>query len=483
MSDTFRASVSTTPTAALAATPTAALAATPMPALACTPTPALAATPTSALAAALGDPLVPPPARAVRDSRPKAGPARLPMRQLQPRIAGGTTPTAAVSEGAQTARTSLSVTPPSAAPTARASTSDSGPATYDIGSPTHETLARSPTFDRAFGRASETGAETVPEAPGDRALQTFDIGSSALIDEAQSIAELLALEPPIERLGTYMVWMIRRLALNDPSLKRLDLTGCGFPQTSAGEPAMARRLARALSANSHCEELLLSNANLRGTEECRELARSLARNRRLLILNLESNVLEPADLCCILQAAGRNKTLRELRLCNQFAKQEPDRDVFLAADEALKSNTSLCKLGLHVTDRHYLDKINKAIVSNFDQKRTRRVQAEAAAWMAAREKERRLASGEAEPQHAPIHHMLDDGEDSMNRSSLDDEESPSRQRLTGFFDDTSDVALGSPRPAENNKAVLDVAGAIMAIIEPRSRSASRRSVHSTRGGS
>lgn len=305
-------------------------------------------------------------------------------------------------------------------------------------------------------------------------MRTFDVESAALIDGARSLAELLSFKPPTERLGTYMVWMIRRLALNDPSLKRCVLTGCGFPPPSAGEPAMARRLARALAVNTHCEELLLSNANLRGSDEARELASALARNRRLLVLNLESNALEPVDQCRILAAVGKNQTLRELRLCNQFARQAPDRQVFQAAEEALRSNSSLCALGLDVTDRHYLEKINRAIVLNFDQKRERRVQAEAAAWLAAKEKERRLASGEAEQRATPSHHNLDDGEDSMHRSSLDDGESI--PALAGFFDETAEAPLCSPRPGEDSDAFLQVAASIRAVLEPSTRrsSASRR---------
>jgi len=402
------------------------------------------------------------------------------MRQLQPRMGGGTTP--AVSEGYQPAIAKRASAP--------ACMPDLGPAMFDIGSPTHDTPARSPTYDRVPGRSSHSGAEAMPEAPGEMALRTFDVESVALIDGARNLAELLSLEPPIERLGTYMVWMIRRLALDDPLLKRVVLTGYGFPPPSAGEPAMANRLARALTANTHCEELLLSNANLRGADECRELANALASNRSLLVLNLESNALEPPDQRRILTAVGKNQTLRELRLCNQFARQAPERQVFQAAEEALRSNRSLCALGLDVTDRHYLEKINRAIVLNFDKKRERRVQAEAAAWLAAKEKTRRLAAGEAEQQATPCHHhMLDDGEeDSMQeRSLLDDgEDIPNAlPSLAGFFDETAEGPLCSPRPAEDSDALFEVAASIMAVLKPppRSSSASRRSISSVRGGS
>lgn len=209
-----------------------------------------------------------------------------------------------------------------------------------------------------------------PLPPGGWALKTIDEELVVRMLQASDPAKLRNLEPPRERLGTWMVWMVCRVAVNDPELTDFNFTCLSMPAPEL-EPRIMRTLVFALGGNTHLQRLQLSDSNLRGGAEARRLAESLRRNRTLRVLNIESNALEPADLQRIMQALESNRTLEELRCCNQFA-DPAGRDVFEAAEKTLQANCTLCVLGMDITERHYLDRVNRALIENFDNRRRAR---------------------------------------------------------------------------------------------------------------
>lgn len=214
--------------------------------------------------------------------------------------------------------------------------------------------------------------------PGAWALATLDPDLAERICGVQDAAELERFAPLLPstprgarpaHLGTWMVWMVHRVALDDPKLTRLDFSSYAMPPAEE-EWRVAPKLARALARNGHLRELRLPDCNLHGAEG-RSLAEALAENGSLRLLNVECNLLGPAELRCLFAVLARNTSLEELRCSGQFCDQ-PGWDTYQALADALRQNKTLRKLGLELLDAHWRDQINRALVRNTDAARRRR---------------------------------------------------------------------------------------------------------------
>lgn len=175
------------------------------------------------------------------------------------------------------------------------------------------------------------------------------------------------LEPDENSLGTWMIWMVHRVALNDPTLDVLDFRNRCMPDPEA-EPRIAPKLMKALEHNTNLRRLLLSCANLQGGDIAVDLGIALRHNKTLLVLNMESNHLAPDDLQAIFSGIGSNIALQELRCSNQFCEQA-GKEVLATLHDALKTNRKLEKLGMDLVDRHYRDQIVKALIRNTEEGR------------------------------------------------------------------------------------------------------------------
>jgi hypothetical protein len=204
--------------------------------------------------------------------------------------------------------------------------------------------------------------------PGAKAMRTMD---AHLVEEICSMSPcdletVLSIQPSKENRGTWMVWMVHRVYLNDPSLERLDFTNCGMP-TGRQEHRIAPKLVEALADNTHLRHLRLSNSNLHPCEAAK-LALSLTKNNTLTTLEIECNHLEPSDLQCIIEALAGNTRLEDLRCRGQFCMPAGPR-VFQALKETLESNRTLRRLGMEITDAHWRHEIHRAMSKNKDQQR------------------------------------------------------------------------------------------------------------------
>jgi hypothetical protein len=161
----------------------------------------------------------------------------------------------------------------------------------------------------------------------------------------------------------WMVWMVHRVSLNDPSLVTLDFRNCALP-SSVEEPRIIAKLFRALETNTYLKTLTLTCSNLKGENEVRDLASSLNVNTTLEVLNLENNMLSASDLQILFESIGRNTGLKELRCSDQFEQDLNDCRLFVAVNEALKLNQTLQKLGLDLSDWHYRDQITRSLIRN-----------------------------------------------------------------------------------------------------------------------
>jgi len=215
---------------------------------------------------------------------------------------------------------------------------------------------------------------------GALALGTIDRALAGRISCTSSLQELASIPLPFAgrplgpsppHLGTWMVWMVHRLALDDPSLTELDFSTYAMPLPE-DEPRIAPKLWVALARNTHLRRLLLEDTNLRsgGDGAARGPAAALASNRVLRVLNISSNFLGPRDLQAIFESLGQNAALEELRCNNQFC--EPvDLAAYKALAEVMRQGCSLRKLGLELRDSHHRDQINRALVRNADVARKR----------------------------------------------------------------------------------------------------------------
>lgn len=85
--------------------------------------------------------------------------------------------------------------------------------------------------------------------------------------------------------GDWMLWMVHRAKLNDPTLVEFDFTNVHMPAPHL-EPRIAPKLMQSLATNSYIEKLLLANSNLH-KQQGRQLAAALRSNCTLRTANLE----------------------------------------------------------------------------------------------------------------------------------------------------------------------------------------------------
>mgnify|MGYP002803395876 FL=1 len=214
--------------------------------------------------------------------------------------------------------------------------------------------------------------------------QSFDEDFVKRVLACQEPGELQALEKEAMaskaiKLGNWMIWMVHRAHLDDPTLVKFDFTNLKMPDGNV-EPLISPKLAVAMESNTHIENLLMGCTNLQD-QEAAILAVSLRSNRSLKVLNIDTNAIQPLTLESIANGTSVNQALQELR-CNNTASGRLVTEAFL---HALKSNPSLCKLGYPVTDAYFRGEIDKQLTRNNDAARKRRLE----------EKRRREAEGES----------------------------------------------------------------------------------------
>jgi hypothetical protein len=270
---------------------------------------------------------------------------------------------------------SLPVAPDTVTPTPGASAEGASSSTTGVHNATSASHVEAPTNEERRGDAEEE--------PGAIAHRTLDEADAQRICNL-TIADIARYPHPpdfrIHCLGTWMVWMVHRVFLNDPSVQELDFKRCSMP-SARDEPRIAPKLLRALRSNTHLRVLKLECANLEGEDQARELAESLRANRTLEVLNLESNCFTPSDLEVIFSSLAHNTAMKEIRLQAQLgdeqaeapAEQTPgfrtiasqaDISLLSVVHQTMRTNHTLQKLGLYLTDCHYRNEITRALIRN-----------------------------------------------------------------------------------------------------------------------
>lgn len=184
----------------------------------------------------------------------------------------------------------------------------------------------------------------------------------------QEVEELHSLPGPLDQI-TWMVLMVHRLFLDDPSLTHLSFSGMRVP-TGEEEPRVLPKLFSSLKASSHLQELRLRGVGLRGAD-CESLALALERNSTLVTLDLSSNFLEPNGLAQIFSSIAGHSSLVELSCGAQLVEEEVGKEEYQVLTTSLRTNTTLCKIGASLKDTHWRDQICRALIRNREERRKR----------------------------------------------------------------------------------------------------------------
>ena len=121
---------------------------------------------------------------------------------------------------------------------------------------------------------------------------------------------------------------ISRLESNDNTLVTCDLSNNAVLQIKTAE--LVPKLAQALSTNSVCKELNLSNCNI--DDVCvGHIAKALATNSTLVHLNLEGNKVNNEGATHLANALSSNRGLMQLNLLSQKGSSKHFGDSTLTA--------------------------------------------------------------------------------------------------------------------------------------------------------
>lgn len=193
------------------------------------------------------------------------------------------------------------------------------------------------------------------------------------IVEETDLASLLSKEPSKrDALAAWMIWMVHRVHLNDPSLNALDFSNLQMPHPvrtdGVKDPRaalLAPKLVKALASNTFITNLKLANCNLQGAEGV-ELGEALKKNKTVRWLNIDSNMLAPADLEAVIQGLKENTAIENFS-CNNQLMGDIGRSNCPALErllEAVQTNTRIVKVGLHIQEAHFNNEISKQLMKN-----------------------------------------------------------------------------------------------------------------------
>lgn len=194
-----------------------------------------------------------------------------------------------------------------------------------------------------------------------------------LIDECTDIADCMNLEPKtVGNYGNWMVWMVHRAFLNDPTLKEFNFSTMPMPLPHI-QWRVAPKLMEALESNTCIETLLLASSNLRRTQG-EGFAKALNKNTSLKIVDVASNDLDQEGIKMVAEALKQNEATKveTLRFASNGGIDKLGAPTEAAISEMMKSNKTICTLGCSLNNPGYRDLISRALLKNGDIRRRQR---------------------------------------------------------------------------------------------------------------
>lgn len=212
----------------------------------------------------------------------------------------------------------------------------------------------------------------VPPSPSGKSV---DLNASSCQDFAtrmEAIKDVAHILPAPSRefaSGDWMIWMVHRAWLNDPSLTELDF-GCMHMPPPHEEKRIAPKLMAALKKNTHIEVMFLQNSNLQPAQGW-QLGEALRENTTLRVLNVESNHLDSRSVCEIASAIRANpgSRIEDLSLAHQNNLKFFGRPAEQAVGRMLAENERIVRLGFECDDAHWRNEIDRALLRNSDLRR------------------------------------------------------------------------------------------------------------------
>lgn len=199
-----------------------------------------------------------------------------------------------------------------------------------------------------------------------------DEAFAAKLEEVIEIDEMPDEPSKKDRAADWMIWMVHRAWLNDPTLKTFDFSHMQMPLPKE-EPRIQPKLARSIKTNTNIVTLLLNSSNFRNSTAV-GLAKSLKKNTVLEVLNLESNWLDPDGVKAIANQLKESTecAIHTWRFANQMKGNNFGRPVEEAIADMLDKNEKITKLGFSAQDPHWKNQIDRKLLKNADASRRKR---------------------------------------------------------------------------------------------------------------
>eukprot|EP00434_Breviolum_minutum_P005220 symbB.v1.2.004601.t1/scaffold259.1/size252385/3 len=201
----------------------------------------------------------------------------------------------------------------------------------------------------------------------------IDQNFAEMLEAIEDLADMVEEPSKVKSFGDWMIWMVHRAHLNDPTLTDFNFNNLHMPPAHL-EARIAPKLAKAMANNTHIHTLSLVNSNLQKAEGT-VLAQSLALNSSVVQVHLENNCLDSTSVQAFATALLQNPSSKLETL--RFSPQKGTGNFFgRPAEEAfgqlLEKNEIILRLGLNCNDAHWRNHINRALLRNNDFARRRR---------------------------------------------------------------------------------------------------------------
>lgn len=219
---------------------------------------------------------------------------------------------------------------------------------------------------------SEATFQIADTARSSEASACINEDFAAMLDNVVDLHDMPKEPARVRAFGDWMIWMVHRAWLNDPTLIDFDFTNMHMPAPHL-EERIAPKLVKAMHTNTHIEVLSLSNTDVHKSTAI-ELAEALGKNCTLKTLNLEGNYL---DSNCVRElalsiGASPGSHLEHLRLSHQkqmgafFGRPAEE-----AVGQMMQRNETIVKLGFECDDANWRNLIDRALLRNNDFSRRR----------------------------------------------------------------------------------------------------------------
>jgi len=241
------------------------------------------------------------------------------------------------------------------------------------GVPTAETASQTYKITGSNSSGSTSADVTFKLSPGVDPDSGVNQAFAASIEEIMDLAEMPAEPSKQITMADWMVWMVHRAWLNDPTLTDFNFSGMMMPLPYL-EPRVAPKLCKALEKNTSIVSLNLAGSNLQKPQGP-DMAEALKKNKTLKTLNIESNNLDSDSIKLMIDALTENpeSCIETWRMINQkHMGQFFGRPVEEAMNNFLKKNSTIIKLGFVCQDAHWRNEIDKCILKNVDIARRKR---------------------------------------------------------------------------------------------------------------